>query len=85
MRDLVVSAHIHDNHGEKDEHLPPYDGTIAWPAALAILKSAPAAADLPLTLELKEKTGLDAPSLSDQLSAAAKSLARLEEVWSESN
>ncbi|HXR32210.1 MAG TPA: sugar phosphate isomerase/epimerase family protein [Verrucomicrobiae bacterium] len=83
LRDLVVSAHIHDNHGEKDEHLPPYDGTIAWPAALAILKSAPAAADLPLTLELKEKTGPEAPSLFDQLTAASKSLSRLEEDWND--
>ncbi|MGB2678570.1 MAG: sugar phosphate isomerase/epimerase family protein [Candidatus Acidiferrum sp.] len=83
LRDLIASAHVHDNHGEKDEHLPPYDGTIAWPPALAILKSAPAAADLPLTLELKEKTGPDSPSLSDQLSAAAKSLARLEEDWND--
>ncbi|MGB8494668.1 MAG: sugar phosphate isomerase/epimerase family protein [Candidatus Acidiferrum sp.] len=82
LRDLIASAHIHDNHGEKDEHLPPYDGTITWPAAIAILKSAPAA-DLPLTLELKEKTGPEAPSLSDQLSAAAKSLARLEEDWND--
>ncbi len=81
LRDLIASAHIHDNHGEKDEHLPPYDGTIAWPAALALLKSAPSAADLPLTLELKEKTGPDSSSFSDQLSAAAKSLARLEEIW----
>jgi len=81
LRDLVVSAHIHDNHGEKDEHLPPYDGTIAWPAALAILKSTPAGPDLSLTLELKEKTGPEAPSLSDQLSAATKSLDRLEEDW----
>ncbi|HKI10902.1 MAG TPA: sugar phosphate isomerase/epimerase family protein [Candidatus Acidoferrum sp.] len=79
LRELVASAHIHDNHGEKDEHLPPYDGTIAWPAALALLKSAPAGLDLPLTLELKEKTGPDSPSLSDQLSAAANSLTRLEE------
>src|SRR5713101_2909416 len=23
LRDLVAGAHIHDNHGEKDEHLPP--------------------------------------------------------------
>ena len=35
LKDLIASAHIHDNHGEKDEHLPPYDGTIDWPAALA--------------------------------------------------
>ncbi len=85
LRDLIASAHIHDNHGEKDEHLPPYDGTIAWPAALALLKSSPAGPDLPLTLELKERTGPEAPSLSDQLSTAAKSLDRLAEVWSESH
>jgi sugar phosphate isomerase/epimerase len=37
MRDLIVTTHIHDNHGEKDEHLFPYDGTIDWPAAMAEL------------------------------------------------
>jgi len=79
LRELVVSAHIHDNHGEKDEHLPPYDGTIDWPAALGVLRSN-TSPDLPLTLELKEKTGPDAPSLSEQLSAAAKSLDRLESL-----
>src|SRR6202453_1709216 len=34
MRDRIVTAHIHDNHGEKDEHLLPYTGTIDWKAAL---------------------------------------------------
>ena len=37
MRELVVTAHIHDNHGVKDEHLAPFDGTIDWKAALALL------------------------------------------------
>lgn len=83
MRDLVASSHIHDNHGEKDEHLPPYDGTIAWPAALKLLRSSPAT-DLPLTIELKEKSGPDAPSLLGQLAAAAKSMDRLEEDWQQS-
>jgi len=80
LKDLVASAHIHDNHGDKDEHLPPYDGTIDWPAALKVLRGAPAG-DLPFTLELKEKSGPDAPTLSEQLTAAAKSLDRLEEEW----
>jgi sugar phosphate isomerase/epimerase len=80
LRNLVVSAHIHDNHGEKDEHLPPYDGTINWASALKLLDSAPTK-DLPLTLELKEKTGHDAPSLREQVTAGAKSLDRLEEDW----
>jgi sugar phosphate isomerase/epimerase len=77
LKDLVASVHIHDNHGEKDEHLPPFDGTIDWPAALNVLRSAPSNG-LPLTLELKEKSGHDAPSFSDQLIAATKSLDRLE-------
>jgi len=79
FRDLTASAHIHDNHGEKDEHLAPYDGTIDWPAALKLFRSAPAK-DLPLTLELKEKTGPDAPSLLEQLTAGAKSLERIEQA-----
>jgi sugar phosphate isomerase/epimerase len=78
LRKLVASAHIHDNHGEKDEHLPPYDGSIDWAAALKLFHSNPNG-DLPLTLELKEKTGPDAPAFSEQLAAAAKSLDRLAE------
>jgi sugar phosphate isomerase/epimerase len=80
LRDLAVSAHIHDNHGEKDEHLPPYDGTIDWESAVKILKSAPEA-DLPLILELKERTGHDTPSTAEQLAAASESLERLEREW----
>jgi sugar phosphate isomerase/epimerase len=80
LRELVISAHIHDNHGEKDEHLPPYDGSINWEAAVKILKSAPET-DLPLTLELKEKTGHDTPSTAEQLVAASESLDRLEREW----
>jgi len=81
LKDLIASAHIHDNHGDKDEHLPPYDGTIQWPAAAALLKTTPAGVALPLTLELKEKSGHDAPSVADQLATAAKSLDQLEHDW----
>ncbi len=80
LKDLIVSAHIHDNHGEKDEHLPPYDGSIDWPRSVILLKSVPTK-DLPLTLELKEKTGHDSPSLVEQLKAGADALDRLEEDW----
>lgn len=81
LRDLTISAHIHDNHGEKDEHLTPYAGSIDWESAVKILKSAPEK-DLPLTLELKEKSGHDAPTASEQLSAARESLDRFEREWS---
>jgi sugar phosphate isomerase/epimerase len=80
LHDLVSSIHLHDNHGEKDEHLPPYDGSIDWPAAIKTLQSAPQT-DLPLILELKEKTGPEAPSIAEQLAAARASMDRLEENW----
>jgi sugar phosphate isomerase/epimerase len=80
LRGLVISAHLHDNHGEKDEHLPPYDGTIDWESAVKAMKSAPEQ-DLALTLELKEKTGHDTPSTAEQLAAASESLDRFEREW----
>jgi sugar phosphate isomerase/epimerase len=78
LRELLASVHLHDNHGEKDEHLPPFDGTIAWPAAIKVLKTAPGS-NLPLVLELKEKTGPEAPSAADHLEAARKAMDRFEE------
>src|SRR6266436_291389 len=81
LRGLVSSVHLHDNHGEKDEHLPPFDGTIDWAAAIKLLKTAPEA-NLPLVLELKEKTGPEAPGTVEQLDAARKSLDRFEKAWS---
>ena len=38
---LVGSTHLHDNHGDRDAHLWPGDGKIAWEPAIAALKSAP--------------------------------------------
>src|SRR5260221_4564894 len=78
MRDHIASAHIHDNPRDKDAHLAPHDGSIDWPATLKRFRTLPDG-ELPLTLELKEKTGPDAPGLPDQITAAAKSLHRLEE------
>jgi sugar phosphate isomerase/epimerase len=81
LRELVVSAHIHDNHGEKDEHLPPYSGSINWESAVKTLKTA-SEPELALTLELKEKTGHDTASTAEQLAAASESLDRFEREWS---
>jgi sugar phosphate isomerase/epimerase len=80
MKELIAGVHLHDNHGEKDEHLAPYDGTIAWPAAMALLKSVPGE-NVPLTLELKEKTAHDAPSAGEQLEAMRVAMERFEEEW----
>jgi sugar phosphate isomerase/epimerase len=35
----IASVHVHDNHGTKDEHLWPGDGTIDWPGAVTGLKA----------------------------------------------
>lgn len=37
----IVSVHVHDNHGVRDEHLWPGDGTIDWPATAEALKALP--------------------------------------------
>jgi sugar phosphate isomerase/epimerase len=80
LRELVAGVHLHDNHGEKDEHLPPYDGSIDWPEATKILKTS-TDANLPIILELKEKTGPEAHSVLEQLEAARKAMDRFEEEW----
>jgi sugar phosphate isomerase/epimerase len=43
LKPHIRSAHIHDNHGEKDEHLWPASGDdlIAWPETMSELKTAP--------------------------------------------
>ena len=80
LREMVSSVHLHDNHGEKDEHLPPYHGSIHWPDAVKLLKSG-TQNGLPLVLELKEKTGLEVPTVAEQLTAARKSLDKFEKDW----
>ena len=40
LGDRIVSMHVHDNHGTKDEHLWPGDGTIDWPAVREALQAA---------------------------------------------
>jgi sugar phosphate isomerase/epimerase len=55
----IASVHVHDNHGLKDEHLWPGDGSIDWPAAAAALKSLPSPP--PAVLEIGHSLG-DAPA-----------------------
>jgi sugar phosphate isomerase/epimerase len=38
---LIRSAHVHDNHGLKDEHLWPGEGTIPWKETMQELRTAP--------------------------------------------
>jgi sugar phosphate isomerase/epimerase len=68
MRDLVVTAHIHDNNGFKDEHLAPFSGNIEWAPALETLASAGAA----LVLELKEQPAYAEPAPASVAIEAAR-------------
>src|SRR6202050_1146590 len=51
MRERVATTHIHDNHGEKDNHLLPYEGTVNWDTGLAAIAGAPE--PVAIVLELK--------------------------------
>lgn len=66
MRDRVVTTHIHDNHGEKDDHVLPFEGAINWEEAVTTLAAAPE--PLPMVIELKEQNA-STPSL-EQVQAA---------------
>jgi sugar phosphate isomerase/epimerase len=79
LRELVATSHVHDNRGEKDEHLPPFEGNIDWKMAVGLLQSAPA--KVPLVLELKEQIGPEAKPLAAQLAAARKAMDQLERLW----
>lgn len=62
MGERVVTTHVHDNHGEKDEHLLPFDGTIEWEETLQELANLPQKPAI--VLELKEQ-GIGKPSLDE--------------------
>lgn len=63
MRERIVTTHVHDNHGEKDEHLLPFEGSVDWDETLRALANLPQTPDI--VLELKEQP-VGKPSL-DQI------------------
>jgi sugar phosphate isomerase/epimerase len=69
MRELTVATHVHDNNGEKDEHLLPFKGNINWDSALDVL--APSFHSLAVILEFREQSA-SAPTLSDAIAAFEK-------------
>lgn len=70
---LLLAAHVHDNHGRRDEHLPPFDGTIDWPGALMALQKVGYEGTMMLELASADPS---APALE----RARQSVARLEEA-----
>ena len=35
----LMTLHLNDNHGEADDHLLPFNGTVDWPATMAAIKA----------------------------------------------
>lgn len=73
MSKRIVSVHTHDNHGTKDEHLWPGDGTIDWTAtveSIRNLQKPPA-----IVLEISQTLGEDSANVSDKIAQAFKRFA----------
>ncbi len=68
LSDRLRSSHIHDNHGERDEHLWPGEGTIEFPPAYVGLRAAkqqPAG-----VLEIHHGYGTDPAQVTERAKAA---------------
>ncbi len=65
------TTHVHDNHGEKDEHLWPFEGSLVWPALID--KFVVAKYQGPFIFETR----------GDDLSKGGDVKSRLEELWYE--
>jgi sugar phosphate isomerase/epimerase len=63
----ISQVHVHDNHGFKDEHLWPGDGTIDWPTTSAGLQKIGAP---PAVLEISYSLENDLASISSRAQAA---------------
>jgi sugar phosphate isomerase/epimerase len=50
LHERIAAMHVHDNHGEKDEHLLPYEGEIDWAQAIPDFRSA--GGQFPILFEL---------------------------------
>ncbi len=70
LRARVRSTHLHDNRGERDEHLWPGEGTVAWAELIPAMGD-----DIPWVLEI-EPQGDD---LEQVLGQVRRSFQRLEE------
>jgi sugar phosphate isomerase/epimerase len=79
MRDLMATTHLLGNHGDRDEHLLPFAGTIDWNATLAALPP-----DLPIVLELKEPAVAagsgDVQAFAETLQGARNVFEKIEEI-----
>src|SRR3954447_11555174 len=72
MKERIRSTHLHDNHGERDEHLWIGEGTIDWEEAMSLLRTAPHTPAVLLEITGESKKEISA--------GASESFARLEKA-----
>ena len=70
MSGLAATTHLHDNLGEKDDHLLPFNGTLEWNRLMPAIP-----AELPWVIELREHPSQPRPSF-DAIRAAFDKLER---------
>jgi sugar phosphate isomerase/epimerase len=66
---VLVATHVHDNHGRRDEHLAPFEGSIDWTGALAALQKIGYEGTMMLELASADPS---APALERARQAAAR-------------
>jgi sugar phosphate isomerase/epimerase len=69
----IGTMHVHDNHGDKDEHLWPFDGTLDWPALIEKLVVANYGG--PFMFEVR----------SEDVSKGEEVKSRLQDLWDEAS
>ncbi len=52
LKDRVLSTHVHDNRGEKDDHLFPFDGVIDWQQTMRDFRAVDG--QFPILFELRD-------------------------------
>jgi sugar phosphate isomerase/epimerase len=74
MKPYIRTTHLHDNKKERDAHLWPAEGSIDWPQAMELLRSAPHVPPLMLEIDGENKSNMTEgmKKAFDQLSGAVK-------------
>ena len=73
LRPYIASTHVHDNRGEKDEHLMPFDGSVDWRQAVRDLRRGEG--QFPVLFEIR-----DYGPQTTSLSRLAEVIDRMEEI-----
>ena len=69
LKELIRTTHVHDNNGERDEHLWPGSGTIDWKQTMELLRTAPQVPALVLEIE-----GVEGENVSAKMAEAYRKL-----------